>query len=74
MKRKRWILISLAVVVVGAGAYLLFRKNYVTLNMSFATSVAIRYNGVEVTLTDEEAEKMKNAFKGVKEKSPIPTK
>ena len=42
--------------------------------MSFATSVAIRYNGVEVTLTDEEAEKMKNAFKGVKEKSPIPTK
>ena len=74
MKRKRWILISLAVVVVGAGAYLLFRKNYVTLNMSFATSVAIRYNGVEVTLTEEEAEKMKNAFKGVKEKSPIPTK
>ena len=58
MKRKRWILISLAVVVVGAGAYLLFRKNYVTLNMSFATSVAIRYNGVEVTLTDEEGNEL----------------
>ena len=74
MKSKRmvkWIVLAVTAIAVGIGAFCLYQAQFITLDMSFATSVILKCENTEVTLTSEEAEALKDAFTGKMKKESL---
>ena len=77
MKSKRmvkWIVLAVIAIAVGIGAFCLYQAQFITLDMSFATSAVIEYTGLDgasVTLTPEETERLKSCFTGKMKKQEL---
>ena len=74
MKNKRlvkWIALAVTAIAVGLGSFGLYQAQFVTLDMSFATSVILKCEDTEIILTPEEAEAIKDAFTGKMKKEPL---
>ena len=65
MTAKRWIKLSIFIAIVGISAILIFHALYAVVNLSFATSAILCWNGAEAVLTDEETETLKDYLSGV---------
>lgn len=65
MTAKRWIKLSIFLAIVGISALLIFHALYAVVNLSFATSAILCWNGAEAVLTDEETETLKDYLSGV---------
>ena len=77
MKRKQLLIgvfFPVCAVVLVVGLYFLYQAQFIKLDMSFASSVVIEYRGLDgasVSLTPEEADKLKNCFTGnMKKQAP----
>lgn len=77
MKSKRmvkWIVLTVTAIAVGIGVLCLYQAQFITLDMSFASTIVVEYMGPEeisVTLTPEETEKLKSYFTGKMKKESL---
>ena len=65
MTAKRWIKLSIFLAIVGISALLIFHALYAEVNLSFATSATLCWNGAEAVLTVEDTETLKDYLSGV---------